>query len=95
MDGFINVPIYNYKNEANTWEDDMQLNACSYVAEASAARIYNDTVFEKYLPIKKNMTHVFSENFNISSTQLKELPFTYFALLGDVVFAEIFENIPQ
>jgi hypothetical protein len=59
-----------------------------------AARNTN-AVYEKYLHIKENMTDVFSINFNLTKEVLTDLPFLYFAGLGDVVFAELFQGIPQ
>jgi len=41
------------------------------------------------------MTEVFSINFNLTKKVLNNASYVGFALLGDVVFAEIFEGIPQ
>jgi len=73
----------------------MKNEACSYVEEAMAARDLDDSTYEKYLHIRQNMTEVFSINFNLTKEVLNNASYVGFALLGDVVFAEIFEDIPQ
>ena len=78
------------------WEDDIKDNACNYVAQADAARWGDDASYgEDNLNIKKNLTEAMGNNFNIPTEQLDDWKFSQFALLGDKVFAEMFENIPQ
>jgi hypothetical protein len=41
------------------------------------------------------MSEAFAIEFNTTFETMRDLPFDWFALFGDVVFAEMFEDISQ
>jgi len=93
VNGFISVSIKTFMDASFT--DDLGWSNCDYVSDVTNARKPLDSTYEEVLWVKPQLEQAYATDMKVSKEAMKRLTFPEFTMVSDLIFAEVFEGVPQ
>jgi hypothetical protein len=95
--GFVNVPIHTYIEFE--WNDDLGYGSCKYSFQVNNMRTPLDSSYKEVLYTRDELAEPFARDlgsvFNVTAEEIKAMEWKDVERYSDVVFAEVYQGIPQ
>ena len=72
------------------WGDDLNVGSCAQVDQDSKKRDSDDTYYQDVVPLRKNISEPFAEEFSMTAQEFLDMNMVDVGLHADIKFAEKF-----